>query len=340
MAELSAEGAEVNAHILYWGPPGAGTSTNVRTVYGKLRADHRGELREVPTPVDPTTRYEVLPIALGEIAGVRVQIHLVAVPGAAEQAPTRKQLLNRVDGIVFVADAQAERLGANLAALDELRQGLTAYGRALEEIPVVVQYNKRDVADAYTLEELHRKLNLRNTATFEAVARDGTGVLQTLTTISKRVIRYLRDHGPEVPAPAPEPQPEPMQEPEPMRVPETMRESPAPVDFDLTEPEKSLEPTASHSMQAALLDEARHPEVAVEAQETTERAQALFDDSWQELRAGTPAANPQALWIESVGDATCEGDHELRVPIVCRDPQGRRIALAVRVRLDLLPGDD
>jgi len=217
MAELSAERAEVNARIVYWGCEGAGTSSNLAHVHRKLRTDHRGELRRVPTALDPSVAYEILPISLGAIAGMQVRLHVVAVPGGPEQAPTRKQLLDRVDGVVLVVDCRPERIDHNLEAFDELRRCLGAYGRSLDEIALVVQYNKRDAADEYTLEELHRKLDLRGAPVFEAVAREGRGVLETLTTISKQVIRQLREQveditAPPKPAPAPPPSPAPLDE--------------------------------------------------------------------------------------------------------------------------------
>jgi len=195
MAEANAERGEVNARIVYWGIEGSGKSTNLRTIHAKLRPDHRGRLEQVPTRLDPTVGYDRLPIELGEIAGVRTRIQIVAVPGAGEHAPTRKQLLDRVDGVVFVVDARRERIDENVAAFEELRSALAAYGRTLEQVPLVVQYNKQDLSDPYVLEELHRKLDVRGAAVFEAVASEGAGVLQTLTTISKRVVRTLREKG-------------------------------------------------------------------------------------------------------------------------------------------------
>jgi signal recognition particle receptor subunit beta len=207
------DAGEVNARIVYWGVHGAGKRTNLRVIHAKLRPDHRGELRDVPTRLDPTTSYALLPIELGEVGGVRTRIQVLTAPAGAEQAPTRKQLLDRADGVVFVADAQRERLGENLACFEELRAALSAYGRALEQVPLVIQYNKRDLSDPFVLEELHRKLGMRGVAAFEAVAREGTAVLQTLTTISKRVIRHRRETSAdagfesdaEPPAPAPPP---------------------------------------------------------------------------------------------------------------------------------------
>jgi signal recognition particle receptor subunit beta len=193
MAKASRDRAEVNARVVYWGVEGSGKRANLNTVFAKLRADHRGELRSEPTPLDPSVAYQVLPIELGEIAGVRTRIEMVAAPGGTEQAPTRKQLLDQVDGLVLVIDSQGEKLDENVESFKELRQTLASYGRSLEEVPLVVQYNKRDLADPYAVEELHRKLDLRGAAVFEAVATEGTGVLETLSTISKRVIRSLRD---------------------------------------------------------------------------------------------------------------------------------------------------
>ena len=194
MADANAERREVNARIVYWGVEGAGKGSNLRAIHGKLRPDHRGRLEAVPTALDPSVCWWRLPIELGEIAGVRTRIQVVAVPGGAEQAPTRKQLLDRVDGVVLVVDTRRDRIEDNVAAFEELRGALGAYGRSLESLPLVVQYNHHDESDPFVLEELHRKLDVRGAAAFEAKASDGTGVLPTLTTISKRVVRQLREH--------------------------------------------------------------------------------------------------------------------------------------------------
>ena len=126
---------------------------------------------------------------------------------------TRKQILDEVNGIVFVVDSQPERLEENVACLDELRGLLADYGRTLDDVPFVVQYNKRDLADDYFMEDLHRKLAPGDAPVFETVATEMTGVLQTLSTISKRVIRSLREQAaslrPAAPPPAQAtPQPE------------------------------------------------------------------------------------------------------------------------------------
>ncbi len=184
---------ELHARIVYWGPEGSGKTTNLELIHRKLRSDHRGDLRTMPTRIDPSVNYEILPIELGRVSGVYTRIEIVAVPSGEEQAPTRKQLLDRVDGIVLVLDARRDRVEDNLRSFEELVEFLEAYGRSLSEIPCVVQYNKRDLADPFAVEELHRKLDVEGLAAFEAVANVGTGVLQSLTTVSKLVVRSLRE---------------------------------------------------------------------------------------------------------------------------------------------------
>jgi len=336
MAERSAERSEVRARILYWGPEGAGTSTNLAHVARKLRSDHRGELRRVPTALDPTTTYEVLPISLGEIAGNRVELQVVAVPGAPEHGPTRKQLLDRADGVVLVMDASPGRLEADLEAFDELRRSLAAYGRSLGDLPLVVQYNKCDGSDELALEELHRKLDLGGVAVFEAVAREGKGVLPTLTTISKRVIRHLREGGmdeipPREPRPAREPEDAPPLAQEPRPAP--LRPEPEP------EPEpESLPPL--HPVEAGILAEESAPEEAAEAEALTRRAEEELPAPWEEpLEASLQEEKGEgSLRLASVGAPRRAGEHDLVVPLEIEDAEGRRLALRLAVRLDLLEG--
>ncbi len=311
MAEVREGSGAVDARVVYWGIQGAGKSLNLRAVHGKLRPDHRGEIREVPTRFDPTVCYEVLPIELGEIAGVRTRIQIVAAPGAPEQAPTRKQLLDRVDGIVLVLDAAPEREEENLGSFEELREGLAAYGRSLDEVPLVIQYNKRDQADPFSIESLHRKLDVGPAPVFEAVATEGTGVLQTLSTISKRVIRSLRDparlDGVE---PAPEPEPPPA-------------------------------PPSAQVMEEAILEEDQHPEAAVAALDVET---ALETPAWEqvagEIERPTGVRIGRDLSIVSVGEAQRTGDRRLRVPLVLGDASGQTTSVALHIELEALVDED
>jgi len=340
---------EVKARIVYWGVDGAGKTSNVRTIYAKLRADHRGELRELPTRLDPSVSYQVLPIELGEVQGMRTRLQIVAVPGAPEHAPTRKQLLDQVDGVVFVIDSQPSRLDENLAAFDELRGALAAYGRSLEDVPLVLQYNKRDLADPLALEELHRKLDLQGVPVFEARASEGTGVLQTLTTISKQVIRARRAAGAELPEPgsAPVAPVAPARPAAPAEPPSPAPPPPAapPAAPRVAEPPAPPEPL--RPLERAMLAEAEAPrrgeggEIARMARETEQ----LLDGSWQELTQGLRAA-PHApdltaptlvgvgLSIASVGAAERVDATSVRLPLVLRDEHGRERRLVMRLAIE------
>jgi mutual gliding-motility protein MglA len=316
---------EVNARIVYWGVAGAGKRTNLRVIHAKLRPDHRGDLRELPTRLDPTVTYCMLPIELGEVSGVRTRIQVLTAPSGPEQAPTRKQLLDRVDGVVFVADARRERLSENLACFEELRVALAAYGRSPERVPLVIQYNKRDLSDPYALEELHRKLALRGVAAFEAVAREGSAVLQTLTTISKRVIRHRREETErEAAASAAPPRPSP---------------PPGTSQFvaRLAEPEP-----AGPGLALELLASATDESVA----ETAAAAEALFEPSFREATqlasttAEVPAAPDRLLRVESLGVPSLAGPTSVGVPVRVRDAAGRIREITLRIQIDAIEDKD
>lgn len=333
MAQRDSEGA-MQARILYWGAEGAGKSANLRTIHAKLRSDHRGELRAVPTRIDPTVTYETLPIELGEVRGVPTRLLIVAVPGAEEQAPTRKQLLDQVDGVVLVVDSRRECIEADLASFEELRQALAAYGRRLDALPVVVQYNKVDLADPGSLDELHRKLDLPHAAVFETVATEGAGALRTLTTISKRVMRVLREEAPEAPAPAPahaevtEPIAEPL--PEPMSELEPLLEEPA-------EAVLEAEPLDGPAlMEEAILAEGEEPEEALAAESMALDTQQALDRPWEEVskeESGALRLGPDVRIVD-VGRATRVDDRSVRVDLVLTNDAGETGQLALTVSID------
>ncbi|MDJ0867944.1 MAG: GTPase domain-containing protein [Myxococcota bacterium] len=349
MATTNRERGEVHARIVYWGIEGSGKSTNLRTIYAKLRPDHRGELEAVPTRLDPTVSTLRLPIQLGQIGGLRVCLQIATVPGAPEHAPARKQLLDQVDGVVFVVDARRDRIDENLAAFEELRTALGAYGRSLDETPLVIQYNKHDESDPFVLEELHRKLAVRDAAAFEATAKDGGGVLQTLTTISKRVVRTLR----ESPAPASRPGTSASHAalaPEPAPAPPAAAESAAQAGGPLPRPGSELERAALAAAEAAIGGPA-DPSDAV-----ARRAADLLDASWPEPDPGeTPAtlgappadldpahpeptaAGARGLRIQSADPPELDPEGRLVVPVVLADEGGRELRLRLTISLDTLP---
>jgi signal recognition particle receptor subunit beta len=352
MAWISPDEAQVNARILYWGVEGAGKLTSLAVVQAKLRADHRGVMREVPTRLDPSVNYTVLPITLGEIAGMQTQIELVCVPGASEQAPTRKQLLDEVDGVVLVVDSQADRVEENADMLDELRKGLADYARSFEDLPLVVQYNKRDLSDDYVIDELHRRLELGNATVFESVAVEGTGVLQTLSTISKKVIRTLRGESLEGARPADEakptvaeitspdvdggydePESAPLEDP-PMLASDALE----PLEGEVPGPELEV---SSQDLEEAILSEGEAlDEGASLLQADVSDAQNLLEPPWHHgvdaLEPPTGARIEQGLTIVSVGEATRADERTVRVPLVLGDADGETSTLVLSVRLDPL----
>jgi len=342
MARGSPDRGAVEARIVYWGVDGAGKSTNLRTIHDKLRPDNRGDLLELPTRLDPTVRYELLPIELGEVRGTRMRLQVIAVPGGPEQAPTRKQLLDCADGLVFVVDARRERLEDNLASLDELRRSLAAYGRSLDSLPVVVQYNKHDLSDPSALEGLHRKLDVPGAAVFETVATESAGVLRTLTTISKRVLKVLREQADaeaarEAGAGA-RPQPEPSAPATPATAPPPPRPPAA-----RPAPAPGFEPT--RIMEAGLVAEARGAAEGRAGERTTLEAQSALDRSWHELEQETKQeaglrVGPD-LRVVSVGTARLEGSRSVRVPLVLGNDEGETASFSLSVRLDpLLDGEE
>ena len=190
MGTADREAHEIHGRVVYFGPTGAGKSANLRFIQRKLKREHRGELVKKMAK-DGATTYDVLPVSLGAVRGYKTSIEISTVPGSPQAAALRCELLKDVDGIVFVADLRPERHDATLASAAELRQHLSAQGRKIEDVPLVLQYNRRDQVDENAVERLHRKLGIKG-ACFEAVASEGTGVLQTLTTLSKLVLAELR----------------------------------------------------------------------------------------------------------------------------------------------------
>ncbi|MBW2493322.1 MAG: hypothetical protein JRE43_01115 [Deltaproteobacteria bacterium] len=348
MAKMNSDETAVNARILYWGIDGAGKTTNLQSIHRKLRADHRGEIQREATLIDPTVEYESLAIELGEVGGLKTRIQMIAVPGGANQAPTRKQLLDQVDGIVLVVDSREERIEENASSLTELGEMLLEYGRNLEDVPLVLQYNKRDLSDPYAIEALHRKLGMNGVAVFEAVATETSGVLQTLSTLSKHVIRSLR--GQQFSAQT-EAQPEPAESPGGSSHPAE------PIQADEGEPVTQLtqtafaeetapaapdpEVSAATRMEDAILAEEEHPEASA-LDDLAASAQTALDIPWGELQdESEPRAAVQLdseFSIASVGEATRNGERGVRIPLVVSDKSGRTSNLVLSIQLD--PEDD
>lgn len=211
MGRLSRETGEIHAKIVYFGPAGSGKTQNAKFIHSKLKREHRGELRVAHARKEKAGAYEFLPVQLGAVRGFKTSIHVHTVPGDDRYQEERRRVLDGVDGVIFVADLRPDRHEATVASLQELERHLESYGRGFDDVLLVVQYNRRDEADESSLERLHAQLGVKPEAYFEAIARNGTGVLQCLTTLSKAILQRLRREA-EEPLPAvvvPEPVPEP-----------------------------------------------------------------------------------------------------------------------------------
>jgi len=154
MGTADREAREIRGKIVYYGAEGAGKTANLVFIQRKLKREHRGELKRLSTR-DGVAVYETLPVELGAVRGYKTSIQISSVPGTSQASALRRQILDRVDGIVFVADLRPDRHQATVAALDELRKHLSSYGRELENVPLVVQYNHRDQADENAVERLY-----------------------------------------------------------------------------------------------------------------------------------------------------------------------------------------
>lgn len=194
MALLNYKKKEINAKIVYYGPGLSGKTTNIQFIHTKLRPDHRGKLMTLATQTDRTLFFDFLPVELGEIRGLKTRFQLYTVPGQVFYNATRKLVLKNVDGVVFIADSDPAHLADNIESLKNLETNLSFHGRDIKEIPLVIQYNKRDLPTAMTIADLQAKLNIYNAPICEASAgTGGKGVLETLTLISKLVLQRLRD---------------------------------------------------------------------------------------------------------------------------------------------------
>ena len=183
---------ELSAKIVYYGPGLSGKTTNIEIVHKMLRPEQKGRLISLPTETDRTLFFDFLPIELGQIKGFKVRFHLYTVPGQVFYNATRRLVLQGVDGVVFVADSQREMINSNMESLKNLTDNLSSYGKKLEELPFVLQYNKRDLRNAAPVAELETALNIMHVPTFEAVAPTGKGVTETLVGISRMVFTHLR----------------------------------------------------------------------------------------------------------------------------------------------------
>ena len=179
MSFINYSSREINCKIVYYGPGLCGKTTNQQYIYSKTNPDVKGKMISLATETERTLFFDFLPLALGQIRGFKTRFHLYTVPGQVFYDASRKLILKGVDGVVFVADSQIERMEANSESLDNLRVNLKEQGYELDKIPYVIQHNKRDLPNAAPLEEMQRLINGHNVPSFEACATVGKGVFET-----------------------------------------------------------------------------------------------------------------------------------------------------------------
>ena len=183
---------EINCKIVYYGPGLCGKTTNLQYIYNKTSPDARGKMISLATETDRTLFFDFLPLDLGTIRGFTTRFHLYTVPGQVFYDASRKLILKGVDGVVFVADSQEQRMEANIESIRNLGANLAEHGLDLKTMPYALQFNKRDLPDITPVAEMYRILNYKREPTFEAVATTGEGVFDTLKSVAKQILVELR----------------------------------------------------------------------------------------------------------------------------------------------------
>jgi mutual gliding-motility protein MglA len=191
MVQINFARKEINCKLVYYGPGMSGKTTNLEMVHKKTPEVNKGELTSISTDGDRTLFFDFMPLDLGEIAGMKTKFHLYTVPGQVYYNSTRKLVLNGADGVIFVADSSRAKLQENKESLENLRENLAEIGKDYAKFPIILQFNKRDMPDAMTVEELQRELNPLGFPTAEAIAAKGEGVFQTLKHLSAKVLASI-----------------------------------------------------------------------------------------------------------------------------------------------------
>lgn len=301
---------EIGAKIVYYGPALCGKTTNLQFVHKKLNPNQRGDLVSLATKDDRTLFFDFLPLDLGTIKGFKTRFHLYTVPGQVYYVSTRRAVLTGVDGVVFVADSQADKMAENIESLEDLERNLLYYGKKLDELPMVLQYNKRDMENVASLKELNEKLNKRNVPFCEASAVTGQGVMETLTIIAKAILTSLEDTSKRPKGAAPPPPPRAAAAAAPKAPPPPPKVAPTP-----PPPPKAEEP----------------PLVELENEER-------FDEL-EKLRAERRASIKEALLAEEETEDLGEITEE---PIALEEPPPARVASPVAgetVDIETIPED-
>ncbi|AHI07208.1 hypothetical protein BDW_13540 [Bdellovibrio bacteriovorus W] len=192
MSFINYNAKEIHCKVVYYGPSLGGKTTNIQWVYQKTAEDQRSKLVALNTDIERTLFFDFLPLNVGDIRGFKTRFHLYTVPGQVVYDASRKLILKGLDGVIFVADSQIERMDENLESLRNLERNLEQQGYDIREIPLIMQYNKRDLPNVASLAEMRSALNPYNAPEIEGCASEGRGVFESLKTVSKSIINVLK----------------------------------------------------------------------------------------------------------------------------------------------------
>lgn len=192
MSFINYAAREINCKIVYYGPGLGGKTTNLQYIFQTTAPDRKGKMVSLTGETERTLFFDFLPLNIGEIRGYQTRFHLYTVPGQHFYDASRKLVLKGVDGVVFVADSQVDRMEENLESFKSLDVNLRDQGYDIRQMPFVLQYNKRDIPNPIPMRVLREQLNAINAPEFEAVAVKGVGVFDTLKEVSKSILKSLR----------------------------------------------------------------------------------------------------------------------------------------------------
>ncbi|MEW6720976.1 MAG: ADP-ribosylation factor-like protein [Thermodesulfobacteriota bacterium] len=195
MSFINYSSREINCKIVYYGPGLCGKTTNLQYIYKRMAPDARGKMISLATETERTLFFDFLPLSLGDVRGFKTRFHLYTVPGQVFYDASRRLILRGVDGVVFCADSQLARMDANMESIENLRLNLEEQGYNPDKVPLVIQYNKRDLPGIASVSEMHSLLNQRNVPEFEACASTGVGVFETLKSAIKLILNQLKKGG-------------------------------------------------------------------------------------------------------------------------------------------------
>ncbi len=193
MPKVRIKEKEIIGKIVFYGPGLGGKTTNMQIIHKKAHPKFRGDLVSLATETDRTLFFDFLPMALKQVGGFDIRFHMFTVPGQVFYEESRKIILRGADGVVFVSDSHPARRVANEEALEDLKRNLKIYGLDIKTIPLVIQYNKRDLHNAMDIDDMRIDLNYFKVPDFEAVAVNGQGVIETFQAITRMVIAKVSE---------------------------------------------------------------------------------------------------------------------------------------------------